>query len=229
MTVFEEQSILLNDYDKENEIKNKTEVNSINKDKLKENTEVLNLLEKVFGVNTFEDIISSKGEILDDIKNIAPNIVINDRLDTTEDFMKSLKKGCYKVINFEDLGKGCEYADAVINAMDEKQIYKNINFGGKVSFEDSFFQGATAELINFSDNFNSNEFRFKVKPKLEFPISTELINAEFLIDLINGKLTLSKPGGLATVKGQTKIQVYPGQTPLEEAQSTIRKAIAICE
>ena len=48
-------------------------------------------------------------------------------------------------------------------------------------------------------------------------------------DLINGKLTLSTPGGLATEKGQTKIQVYPGQTPLEEAQSTIRKAIAICE
>ena len=48
-------------------------------------------------------------------------------------------------------------------------------------------------------------------------------------DLINGKLTLSTSGGLATVKGQTKIQVYPGQTPLEEAQSTIRKAIAICE
>ena len=48
-------------------------------------------------------------------------------------------------------------------------------------------------------------------------------------DLIDGILTLSKPGGLATVKGQTKIQVYPGQDPLEEAQITISKAIAICE
>ena len=48
-------------------------------------------------------------------------------------------------------------------------------------------------------------------------------------DLINGKLTLSTSGGLATVKGQTKIQVYPGQTPLEEAQNTIRKAITICK
>ena len=89
-----------------------------------------------------------------------------------------------KLYNYYGLPTDVIFDDAVINAMDEKQIYKNINFGGKVSFEDSFFQGATAELINFSDNFNSNEFRFKVKPKLEFPISTELINAEFLIDLI---------------------------------------------
>ncbi|MGY8735729.1 MAG: RNA-binding domain-containing protein [Candidatus Poseidoniales archaeon] len=44
-------------------------------------------------------------------------------------------------------------------------------------------------------------------------------------DLISGILTLSQPGGQATIKGQTKIQVYPGQSPLLEAKSTIQKAI----
>ena len=44
-------------------------------------------------------------------------------------------------------------------------------------------------------------------------------------DLISGILTLAQPGGEATVKGQTKIQVYPGQNPLFEAKSTIQKAI----
>ncbi|NCG43264.1 MAG: hypothetical protein GWO84_06985 [Euryarchaeota archaeon] len=44
-------------------------------------------------------------------------------------------------------------------------------------------------------------------------------------DLISGILTLSQPGGKATVKGQTKIQVYPGQNPLLEAKGTIQKAI----
>ncbi len=92
-----------------------------------------------------------------------------------------------KLYNYYGLPSDVLFDDAVINSMDEKQIYKNIYVGGKVSFEDSFFQGATAELINFSDNYNSNEFRLTVKPKLEFPISTELINGEFLIDLINGK------------------------------------------
>lgn len=48
-------------------------------------------------------------------------------------------------------------------------------------------------------------------------------------DLIDGILTLSQPGGEATVKGQTKIQVYPGQDPLEEAQSTIQTAIDLAQ
>ena len=75
-------------------------------------------------------LMQNAENILDDIKNIAPNIVVNDRLDTTEDFMKSLKKECYKVINFEDLGKGCEYADAVINAIyPEKHSVPSHYFG----------------------------------------------------------------------------------------------------
>ena len=75
-------------------------------------------------------LMQNAENILDDIKNITPNIVVNDRLDTTEDFMKSLKKGCYKVINFEDLGKGCEYADAVINAIyPEKHSVPSHYFG----------------------------------------------------------------------------------------------------
>ena len=48
-------------------------------------------------------------------------------------------------------------------------------------------------------------------------------------DLISGILTLSQPGGQATVKGQTKIQVYPGQDPLEEAQITIKNAIEMSD
>lgn len=75
-------------------------------------------------------LMQNAENILDDIKNIAPNIVVNDRLDTTEDFMKSLKKECDKVINFEDLGKGCEYADAVINAIyPEKHSVPSHYFG----------------------------------------------------------------------------------------------------
>ena len=84
-------------------------------------------------------------------------------------------------------GTRVEFEDIILNSIDEKQIYKNFYVGGNVDFKDSFFKGATAELVNFSDNYNSNEFRLKITPKLEFPISTELINAEFLVDLVNGK------------------------------------------
>ena len=92
-----------------------------------------------------------------------------------------------KQYNYFGLPTDITFEDTFINALDEEQVYKNIYIGGKIDFEDSFFKGTTAEIINFSDNYNSNEIRLLAKPKFEFPISTELINAELLIDVISGK------------------------------------------
>ena len=91
-----------------------------------------------------------------------------------------------ELYNYYGLPIGITYDESFIESLDEKQIYKNLYVGGKVNFEESVFKGVTAELINFSDNYNSNEFRFLVKPKIEFPISTELINVEFSIDYLSG-------------------------------------------
>tara|TARA_B110000003_G_scaffold274585_1_gene314906 strand:+ start:300 stop:1925 length:1626 start_codon:yes stop_codon:yes gene_type:complete len=75
-------------------------------------------------------IMQKSDSIFEDIKSIAPNIIINDRLDTSDDYVKELKSRKYKVINFEDLGKGCEYADVVINAIyPEKYSVPNHYFG----------------------------------------------------------------------------------------------------
>ena len=76
-------------------------------------------------------VIMQKAEnIIEDIKKIVPNIIINDRLDTSEAYVKELKNQDYKVINFEDLGKGSEYADSVINAIyPEKYALPNHYFG----------------------------------------------------------------------------------------------------
>jgi len=62
-------------------------------------------------------LMQKSDSILVDIKNIAPNIIINDRLDTNKAYVNGLKTQNYKVINFEDLGEGCRYADSVINAI----------------------------------------------------------------------------------------------------------------
>ena len=92
-----------------------------------------------------------------------------------------------KQFNYYGLSVTTTFDEAVINAVDEEQVYKNLYMGGKINFEDSFFKGATAEIVNFSDNFDSNEIRLLIKPTLELPISTERINATFLIDLVSGK------------------------------------------
>lgn len=57
------------------------------------------------------------GNIVEDIFELNPDLVINDRLDTTESYISSLKERNYKVINFEDLGKGSKLADLTINAI----------------------------------------------------------------------------------------------------------------
>jgi hypothetical protein len=89
--------------------------------------------------------------------------------------------------NYYGLSNDVSYTDAFIDAMNPEQIYNTVYGGGKISFEDSFFQGATAEIVNFADDYNTNEIRLMVKPKLEFPISSEKINGKFLIDLISGR------------------------------------------
>ena len=75
-------------------------------------------------------IIQKHKNILEDIKAINPDLLVNDRLDTSVDYMTALKKLDLKVINFEDIGGGAKNADLVINAIyPEKQVLKNHYFG----------------------------------------------------------------------------------------------------
>ena len=75
-------------------------------------------------------LIQRDKNIIEDIKKINPDIVINDILDTKEEYIKELKNLKYKVINFEDLGRGAKYADLVINAIyPEKEKLQRHYFG----------------------------------------------------------------------------------------------------
>lgn len=91
------------------------------------------------------------------------------------------------VFNYYGLRTDYTYDETHLQNLDEEQIHKTVYAGGKIRFEDSFFKGATAELINFSDGYDSNELRLLIKPTLEFPISTEIITADFSVDLVTGK------------------------------------------
>lgn len=141
-----------------------------------------------FGI--FINHFSSEGGIKDILLN---NNFSNTRIDMyykqfERDYNWQLNTGVQRdQYNYYGLSKDSTFDETFINSLDEEQIYKNFYVGGKINFEDSFFKGATVEIYNFSDNFNSNEFRLLAKPTFEFPISTELINSEFLIDFVAGK------------------------------------------
>jgi len=80
----------------------------------------------------YQVYIQRNNNIIEDIKYFSPDIVINDRLDTTKAYMQSLKDIGVKVVNFEDLGEGAVFADIVINAIyPEREILPNHYFGSK--------------------------------------------------------------------------------------------------
>src|SRR5690606_34945501 len=65
----------------------------------------------------YKVVCVENGKQIDELKNLSPDLVINDVLDTDDTFMESLKKMQCKIVNFEDLGKGANKADLVINAL----------------------------------------------------------------------------------------------------------------
>ncbi|MBL7840228.1 MAG: acylneuraminate cytidylyltransferase [Cyclobacteriaceae bacterium] len=67
--------------------------------------------------SNYEVHIQTSEDIIDDISSLSPAVVINDRLDTTEDYIRALKSRAFKVVNIEDLGTGARHADMVFNAI----------------------------------------------------------------------------------------------------------------
>ena len=87
------------------------------------------------------------------LKDYKPDIVVNDCLDTKEEYVKTLKQLCKRVVTIEDLGEGNKYADVVINALyEDKQNQNNVYSGAKyVALRNEF-------LIRTPKNF-SNEVK----------------------------------------------------------------------
>lgn len=50
-------------------------------------------------------------------REYKPDIVVSDILDTTKEYMQTLKTLAQRVVSIEDIGEGAKYADAVINAL----------------------------------------------------------------------------------------------------------------
>lgn len=95
-------------------------------------------------------IITFKGEnaLFRNLEKINPDIVINDILDTSKEYILKLKNGGYFVVNFEDLGDGSEFADLVINALYENSYPpENHYYGYKyVCLRDDFFIFSKKEI-----------------------------------------------------------------------------------
>ena len=83
-----------------------------------------------------------------------PDILINDILDTTSDYMKMVTKYVKRSVNFEDVGSGAKYADAVINALYEKGDKLHNEYYGSKYFciRDEFLEEHPKEFSEKAEN-----------------------------------------------------------------------------
>lgn len=64
-------------------------------------------------------LYNNSSEIMDTLHRIGADMVINDVLDTSMEYISALKNNGFYVVNFQDLGPGIEIADLVFNAFYE--------------------------------------------------------------------------------------------------------------
>lgn len=68
----------------------------------------------------YRSVRQGEEELADTVLKLAPDLVINDILNTDAAYMGQLKKAGIRCVNFEDEGEGAEFADLVINALYDK-------------------------------------------------------------------------------------------------------------
>lgn len=88
--------------------------------------------------------------------------------------------------NWYGLPTGINYDENFINSLDVKQNYLNLFAGGKIAFEELFFEDGQLDFNHFSDDYGSSEIHTSVNGNFTFPLSDEKLNTEATIEYLNG-------------------------------------------
>lgn len=90
----------------------------------------------------FMNVVELDGEddLFSWLEQNAPDVFVNDLLDTEVDYVRAVKRYVKRFVSFEDLGPGARAADAVVNALYEDNVsYPNTYAGkGYVCLRDEF-------------------------------------------------------------------------------------------
>jgi len=93
-------------------------------------------------------VIENDYEIGELIEKYKCDILVNDILDTEKKYIEYCKEFGIRIVNFEDLGTGASYADAVINDLyNKRNNYRNQYWGSDYySIRDEFLLAKPAEF-----------------------------------------------------------------------------------
>lgn len=160
-----------------------------------------------FSYKTYED----EGDLLKYLIEYNPQIVINDILDTSEEYVSALKNEGYFVVNFEDLGMGSAIADIVFDDLYEHDLGEQNVFTGHKYFilKDEFYyqppkiitNKVNRVLIAFGQ-FDSSNFTEKV---IDAILTT---NYEGRIDVVLGLDYEGIEELISKYESNTLIQIY---------------------
>jgi len=98
-------------------------------------------------------VYDGEDDLISVLREYSPQLVLNDILDTSKEYIHSLKEEGYFVVNFEDLGTGTELADVVFDVLYEHELGKKNVFRGHKYFilKDEFYfqpQKIITQMVN---------------------------------------------------------------------------------
>ncbi|MCR5002365.1 MAG: UDP-2,4-diacetamido-2,4,6-trideoxy-beta-L-altropyranose hydrolase [Lachnospiraceae bacterium] len=99
-------------------------------------------------------VVGSEDEFESVLEREKPDILVNDILDTSVSYMTMVNRYAKRVVNFEDVGPGAKYADAVINALYEKGEKLHNEYYGSRYFciRDEFLEEEPSEFSEEVEN-----------------------------------------------------------------------------
>ena len=160
---------------------------------------------------------------LDDLANIlkeySPNIVINDILDTSAEYIATLKEDGYFVVNFEDLGEGTLLADVVFDALYEHDLDEENIFTGHKYYilkDEFYFQPKkiiTREVNNVLITFGGTDPNNFTEKVIDSILST---NYEGRINVILGLGYPDLERLISKYESNPLIQIYRNVSDISE-------------
>lgn len=176
---------------------------------IKENHQLaINTLDKLnYSFKTYEDF----PELFDFLKKFNTNVVVNDILDTSEEYILTLKENGYFVVNFEDLGVGMQYADVVFDDLYEHDMSEENVYTGYKYFvlKDEFYYQPPKIIKNDVNrvliNFGGLDQQNLTEKVIDSILST---NYEGRVDVIVGLGYDNLEGLISKYESNPLVQIY---------------------
>jgi hypothetical protein len=74
----------------------------------------------------------------------------------------------------------------LVFGINPQHTFNTLSFGGKIDFNESFFNEASLKFNRFTDALGSAENRFYIKPSLKFDVMDESIKTDITVDYVGG-------------------------------------------